>query len=336
MSKKIVIVAGAGANRDFTITNNPEKFFFPSGEELVNKIANIPNPIHSTFSHYDNLGHLAKHYQPFSIDELLDSVKKDKILTAIDALGTVFHRGAIEQKLSEEQKEYIIQSGKEMIAYHLLRSEKIELFKNIDAKIWYRHIRNLIITGKDDAEISENIANLTIVSFNYDRSLDYYLRTRLAKDYSQIQKRIFYPYGKLAEDNWNFKDYGYYSNFNKISGSKDAQDFQVIKHLASGLKVIGELGDEINRNIHNSLQEADKIYFLGFAFHKQNCELLGLKNLDFRQKEKHIYYTNFEKSLAIDENVNNIFAKTPDSHRHKSVEKGVYDALRLDFSLSFD
>ena len=39
MSKKIAIVVGAGANRDFTITNNAEKFFFPSGEELVNKIA---------------------------------------------------------------------------------------------------------------------------------------------------------------------------------------------------------------------------------------------------------------------------------------------------------
>ncbi len=32
-------MVGAGANRDFTITNNAEKFFFPSDEKLVNKIA---------------------------------------------------------------------------------------------------------------------------------------------------------------------------------------------------------------------------------------------------------------------------------------------------------
>ena len=117
---------------------------------------------------------------------MLDSIKKKKIY--------VFP-GII---LSKTKREEFIKAGKELIAYHLLKSEKTKLFENIDAKIWYCYIRNLIITGKDDAEISKNIVNITIISFNYDRSLDYYLRTRLDKYYSQIQKRIFYPYGKLS------------------------------------------------------------------------------------------------------------------------------------------
>ena len=214
MSKKIVIVAGAGANRDFTITNNPEKFFFPSGEELVNKIATNESKF-SSKNLYHRISRIAEYYRPFSIDELIDSIKKNKIFTfpsleysspIEDFMAQLFDKKIDPKKkiytppplIAKIKREELIQAGKELIAYHLLKSEKTKLFENIDAKIWYCYIRNLIITGKDDAEISKNIVNITIISFNYDRSLDYYLRTRLDKYYSQIQKRIFYPYGKLS------------------------------------------------------------------------------------------------------------------------------------------
>lgn len=101
-SQKIVIVIGAGASCDFSDSNSQEKdsnlqknHAFPSGEALVKMIAdeqkiseiliceiqknfiyNLKRPLYSP---YRFISRLVAYYQPFSIDELLDSIKHDKI-----------------------------------------------------------------------------------------------------------------------------------------------------------------------------------------------------------------------------------------------------------------
>ena len=275
--------------------------------------------------------------------------------------------------MDKNLKKELIEAGKTLIAIFLLRSEKKELFENVDAKIWYRHIRNFIISGKDDKEIEKNIENLTIISFNYDRSLDYYLRTRLQKYYNKIKDRIIYPYGKLAKDNWEeVEDYGDYSTNGKIA-PYDKEKIEYFKKLGNNLKVIGEIQQDyqnavynffhdekpLNKNLkyedYNSLQtiihsqnitheekqivkaithilSAQRLYFLGFAFHKQNLDLLNLDNIKNKSGKKHIYYTNYDESSSLEEVVSDIF---PDDKftLHPSVRKGVYDALIYDFRL---
>jgi len=369
--------------------------------------------LHNCSSRYILISKLVRYYQPFSIDELLDSIKKDKIecLAPLNLdsnkLKKILPNAEEKQEkdLKNEFRKDLINAGKTLIALFLLRSEKIELFENdsydVDSKIWYRHIRNLIISGKDDKEILGNIENLTIISFNYDRSLDYYLRTRLSKFYPNIKERVIYPYGKLAEDEWDYKKdvYGQYNKDDAYS-DKDLKDYlNDIKKFGSALRVIGELDDESDKIDNKNLQEArklqkdiqnleeykatasgnndlktllesdiktlkelknseanqeikkeinfvlekyealmalncaHKIYFFGFAFHKQNCDLLQLDKL---KNSKEIFYTNYDDSEGIKRVVTKIFKENHQINFHPSSKKGVYDALIHDFRLDFE
>ena len=53
------------------------------------------------------------------------------------------------------------------------------------------------------------------------------------------------------------------------------------------------------------LMFCNKIYFLGFAFHQQNCDLLQLKNF---YQNREVFWTNFDASIAIDNKVDEIFS----------------------------
>lgn len=331
-SQKIVIVIGAGASCDFSDSNSQEKdsnlqknHAFPSGEALVKMIANqqkifgiIDNKFKYNlkkmlYSPYQFISRLVTHYQPFSIDELLNSIKRDKI-DILSPLGlkdkdlpmviNKYNSEFLSHDKSniqpyEQFKNDLISAGKTLIAIFLLRSEKAELFENnCDAKIWYRHIRNLIISGKDDSEIYNNISNLTIISFNYDRSLDYYLRTRLSKYYSKIKERIIYPYGKLAndkqEDSKDDKDFeDSYGKFDK-GGEFAPYSFDEIKkfeELGKGLRVIGELDDVliIDDEIKNKLNEDYNQMFKPVNF----SHFINSVNNTMRWKENLKDYTKY-------------------------------------------
>jgi hypothetical protein len=381
-------------------------------------------------SRHLQISRLVNYYQPFSIDELLDSIKTDKIdiLEPLNLDSSELKNilkdseNKSDEELRNQFKNELINAGKTLIALFLLRSEKRDLFDNPnpqnDAKIWYRHIRNLIInSGKNDNEIVKKIENITVISFNYDRSLDYYLRTRLKKYYDKIEKRIFYPYGKLAVDNWDCDDYGKYNKDGKFNPYND-NELREIEELGQGLRVIGELDEEVviqeeldketkkklkdfqdlkNRKLKNpnnnsgsdlqdylekifrenyidklneiyiylgnkneeffderkqqiskhqkdcnfflkryqanySLLQCKKIYFLGFAFHEPNCDLLTLKETQ-SCSDKNIYYTNFDESESLNKMVKSFF--NGDTFINPSKRKGVYEALMHDFKLGF-
>lgn len=85
-----------------------------------------------------------------------------------------------------------------------------------------------------------------------------------------------------------------------------------------------------------ALHESCKIYFLGFAFHQQNCDLLQLKNF---YQNREVFWTNFDASIAIDNKVDEIFSyqKNNDNKKfHPSSKKGVYEAMIFDFRLDFN
>ncbi len=414
-----------------SLKSDPSNFIENKLQNLIFKISTSPHLL---------ISRLVKYYQPFSIDELLDSIKTKKIdvfkpleLEPLQLKSILKDsENKTENELENKFRNELINAGKTLIALFLLQHEKKELFDNQspenDSKIWYRHIRNLIInSGKDDDEIKKQIQNLTIISFNYDRSLDYYLRTRLKQDYyDEIKKKIFYPYGKLAEKEWDLNDYGSFERDGFNPYNED--ELNKIRRLGQGLRVIGELDEEVIiqeeldketkkklknfqevkidsksfpgiptneilnqkkirkidhefRNIIDTLIETErcfslenkelsgdnpikkilnhhqieidffirraliiyglmicnKIYFLGFAFHQSNCDLIALNKLLSVGIKKNIYYTNFDESEGINNAVKEIFYIPSDRFItiHESKKKGVYDALMHDFKLGF-
>ncbi len=384
--KRTVIVIGAGAGKDFGM---------PTGEELVRQIADqaevaqtfhyeireyykIRGKIHGEglekslleeqfkkgkYKPYSDISKIVSYYQPFSIDELLDSIRQDKINISIEDAETtkekLIEAGSIED--AETAKEKLIEAGKTLIAMFLLQAEDKKIFGNFEATCWYRHLRSAIITsGKNDDEIAKQLKNMTIISFNYDRSLDYFLRTRLGKFYDKI--KVIYPYGKLAGD-WNEKSqdysdisYGYFKKIGEADAKKRKEIFEAAEAIGKKggkerLKIIGELDDSCElKEIQKSITEAGNIYFLGFGFHQENCRILGVTTetkltvrvempnekgeASAEPELRSVFYTNFGNSKKIKQKFEqftnyNFTNCNPENFS----DKGVYEALKSDFNL---
>ncbi len=373
--KRTVIVIGAGAGKDFGM---------PTGEELVKKIADRArlkeifveqighirflteadraNMAEREFKPYLDLSELVAYYEPFSIDEFLNSIKQDMVTIKIrDHLTT--------------PKDELIAAGKTLIAMFLLQAEDEKVFEGFSSTCWYRHLRSAIITNNnDEGEIKKNLkGNLTIISFNYDRSLDYFLRTRLDKFYSSIT--VIYPYGKLAGEwvggdkkNYELLSYGYFKNYKGHSGVERGgvrkEIFSAAQEAAKNLQVIGELkiksetekfevyranllkikeskeaseqekkGAQTSWDILNAMMNAKEFYFFGFAFHEENCRVIFLREL--RRDNQFFHYTNFDGSKRVEGLVADLlggFSLLEGKTKFTST-KGVYEALRLDFDL---
>jgi hypothetical protein len=374
--KRTVIVIGAGASADFGITVAGKKVGMPTGEGLVKQIADrqklveifagltpestwndsLAQLVEIKFKPYLDLSELVSYYQPFSIDELLSSIK----------LGTVNVK--IDQSLTTNNDK-LVEAGKVLIAMFLLRAEDEGVFQDFGSTCWYRHLRSAIITsGSTDAAIEENLKNLIIISFNYDRSLDYFFRTRLGKFYNSIN--IIYPYGKLAVewddkiDNYKKIPYGYSKNYRGNEAIKGREIFSAAQEIAKNLQIIGELkikseeenyetyranllriikhkdaSDEEKKgvqtlwNISNAMMNAEKFYFLGFGFHEENCRIILLK--DLRRDNQFFYYTNLDGSKKIDESIANFLRgfSMLDGKTKFTSDRGVYEALKSDFNL---
>lgn len=294
------------------------------------------------FDWYYKISEIVKHYQPFSIDEMLDSIKIGKI-------DVSKWTGKIEN--DEDEKRKLIQAGKDLIALFLLQSEDKKVF-DYDSACWYRHLRNAIITcGKNKDEIKAKLKNFVIISFNYDRSLDYFLRTRVSEFYDDI--KVIYPYKSLAENGiWDVeaKDckkipYGRAKGENNFENKW--KNFEKAKELAKNLKVIGELeedeeGKKIIAEIQKSMLGFGSLYFLGFAFHPENCRIMGMEDNNFQKKIRalrvqsinRIFYTNFKNSEKIRVSFESVFSNSLLELKFgQSSIKGTYDALLQDFDL---
>ena len=169
--------------------------------------------------------------------------------------------------------------GKKAIFLTILDSEKKSMMKG-RIQDWYTELfRRMIGTSGNYFKLSEN--NLTIITFNYDRSIENYLYN-IFMDFSNslniIEKieelnkiKIYHVYGKLADLPWqgddNPLDYGQKINMAQLNRGKD------------NIKTIFERKEnaETINTIINSIQSAKKIYFLGFGFAQENVEMLSLK-----------------------------------------------------------
>lgn len=308
---------------------------FPNGQGAVSPIRpfildNIKNS--KEFKPYFDIAKIVSYYRPFSIDELLDSIRRDKINIKINSEITT-------------SKDDLIKAGKTLIALFLLQYEDKKIFENFDSVCWYRHIRNMVVTcGKSTQEIREKLANLTIISFNYDRSLDYFLRTKLEGFYDQI--KILYPYNTLALDEvWEDGDYkeipyGYFKKTTDDEWIKQEKIFAAAKKLGENLGIVGDLDNESEKKtqIRDKILSASSLYFLGFSFNDENCEVLGLFDKKCRVKvvgdDRHVYYTNYGDSKRIEKKFSKIFNRDNKEISKSISTKGAYDALALDFDLS--
>jgi hypothetical protein len=129
---------------------------------------------------------------------------------------------------------------------------------------------------------------LSIVTFNYDRSLEHYLFTVIQNTFGKSPEQcaaqlnqldIVHVHGSLGRLPWQQEsafsaalplEYGKYSEKPHIDIAR--KNIQIIPEAKAE-------SPEFKR-AHDLLNKAERIYFLGFGYHKANVNKLGITSLN--------------------------------------------------------
>jgi hypothetical protein len=176
--------------------------------------------------------------------------------------------------------------GKIAITLSILGTEKKSKFLEsleppYNAQDWYRLIFERMMDKLDKPDdfkrFKEN--KVAFITFNYDRSLEYFLYCGFHHTFCQMSDYIslsmenytpfpiFHVYGQVAKTvNWDRSDYG-----------EEQFYFDKIEKLSKGIRVIGERSSEqVKNEISKLFPEYKRIFFLGFGYADENLNAIDL------------------------------------------------------------
>lgn len=167
---------------------------------------------------------------------------------------------------------------------------------------------------------------LSIVTFNYDRSLEQYLISSLMHSYGLTKNQsatlllsipIIHLYGQLGELPY----------LNGIGRPYDpAVNPTVLQQCIDGIKIIHdkEQNEAEFERAFDRFQMAECIFFLGFGYHPMNVKRLRLEEIR-NLNEKVIEGTAWERTPAEQELIQKLFPKRITLHNPYA---GILEALR--------
>lgn len=160
-------------------------------------------------------------------------------------------------------------------------------FETLDVRkfkgTWYDSLTKLLTENVRKSRVTTIFDNLEIINFNYDRCLEQYLPHSLANYYGmkphEIREilpalRVHRPYGIAGRLPWQDGD----APAVKFGGGTPQELALAAQQVRTFTEQVEE-GDAL-RDIRRAIANADRIVFLGFAFHRQNVELLSSKAMD--------------------------------------------------------
>lgn len=145
---------------------------------------------------------------------------------------------------------------------------------------WYGSLTKLLTENVRKSEIERIFDNFEIVNFNYDRCLEHYLPFSLASYYGVAPDdiraimpslAIHRPYGIAGRLPWQ-QGNGPSVGFGQGNSQQLADVAQQVRTFTERIEEETEL-----EAMKAAVASADRIIFLGFAFHRQNVELLSQK-----------------------------------------------------------
>lgn len=244
--QKTVLILGAGASHSYG---------FPVGSGLRQMILNLCDQREIT-------GHIGFGSQ--AIRTFVDSFKASQSYSIDSFLG---------------RRSEFVEIGKAAIAYVLLECEgKADLLNEKNTDHWYQYLVNQLTTEAWD---SFDPSWLSIVTFNYDRSLIQYLVTAIQHNYNKTQEevverlkslKIVHVYGSLGAP-FPYGN-GCCIPFGEIL---EVEKFSYIKEAVKGLVIIPEGRDDAAtvQDARREIESAVRIGMLGFGFDPINIQRLG-------------------------------------------------------------
>lgn len=188
--------------------------------------------------------------------------------------------------------------GKTAIFSTILKAEKTSnLYTEIDNRdytsvlenTWYLSLFQQLIRQATLNTFIMRLKEIQFIIFNYDRSLEFYLYQSIQRHYEITSEKaaeivnsanIYHPYGQVGflpfqKGPLTF-DYGSFQTYAENDLSK------YIKTYTEGADIKSE---DYKKAMYN-FYEAEKVVFLGFAFHRQNIDLLYKLISDWRTQKK--------------------------------------------------
>jgi len=188
--------------------------------------------------------------------------------------------------------------GKFAIAYCLipLESETNLFTPPGDSGDWYGYLLERLNPSFDEFEHNK----LSIVTFNYDRSLEHYLFTSLLNWHGKsvddcIEKfaklPIIHVYGQLGKIPYPQRGCRQYLPL----GEDVEKEPGAVVGASQGITLLHEKESEL-REVHNLLTAAERVCFLGFSYNPLNLARLQLKGDTVIKREVFGTARHFEKS----------------------------------------
>ncbi len=154
-------------------------------------------------------------------------------------------------------------------------------------KTWYIPFFQLLTENCGKNDLIERFKSITLIIFNYDRCIEHFLYFALQNYYkisgeeaAELVKtiNIYHPYGEVGSLPWIDRNEA--MEFGAVPNSKQLLDLShKIKTFTEGIDP--ESSDILEIRRHTA--SANKLVFMGFAFHKLNMQLISpdkLKNLE--------------------------------------------------------
>jgi hypothetical protein len=172
--------------------------------------------------------------------------------------------------------------GKAAIAYTIVQAEKASNLLADNDDHWYRYLLNKVLAPPSAKWDDFDPSWLSVVTFNYDRSLEVYLTDALVHRYNRSQHEVrerlremtvTHVYGSLGSPWKGEKDYIPY-------GLRDDDGYAEagwVRQAAQRIRVIPEGRDEDDslKEAKSALSRARRICVLGFGFDETNLKRIG-------------------------------------------------------------
>ena len=299
INQKVTLVLGAGASYPYG---------FPLGNVLMKQIIDQAiEPDHHKIGD-KTLPSLLEPFG-FSIDYVLEfgHQLKGAMQPSVDAF--LFDRPEF------------IDIGKLAIAVNLIRHEAMRSLQEIGSSNesdsgktkWYDYLLNYFLGTRE--EFKSN--NLSIITFNYDRSFEYFFYCTLKPRFNLTEKEaadyvksipIVHVYGQLGKPLFfNPAGRDYTTDVDENNLRKSADEISLIYEKGNDDKFTENL-----YNAHQILGETKLLIFLGFGFHKTNLERLRLQEIYSGDRIVCTTYGRKPGERARDEELVRRYSRLPD------------------------
>lgn len=222
-----------------------------------------------------------------------------------------------------EHRPEFIAVGKAATACALIPCEKEKDLHRETPNHWYEYLYNRLNPNLNEFRRNK----LTILTFNYDRSLEHFFFLALKNSFrisdddcaNLLQAiPIIHLHGQLGE-------LPYFS----ADGRKYEPTVtpEVIQRCASSIKIIHEdiESEPQFKRAHDALSEAKKICFLGFGYHRTNVDWLRINDL----QDKKIYGSAYYLLDAERDEVQSLFNGRLDLHLSNANDDNLFTLRRM-------